>query len=156
MCTDKLLILLDEGSCWAFSAVTAVEGINQIVTGKLISLSEQELVDCSTKNQGCDGGLMQLAFEYIINNGGIDTEQNYSYKAVQTQCNPYRAKVVSIDGYEEVPENDERSLQKAVANQPVTVAIESASNDFQLYESVRDRILSLSTLLKCTHTYQVK
>ena len=99
---------------------------------------------------------MQLAFQYIINNGGIDTEQNYSYKAVQTQCNPYRAKVVSIDGYEEVPENDERSLQKAVANQPVTVAIESASNDFQLYESVSDRILSLSTLLKCTHTYQVK
>ena len=119
-----------------------MEGLNQIVTGKLISLSEQELVDCSKENHGCDGGLMQVAFEYIINNGGIDTEKHYPFKGVQTKCNPNRAKAVSIDGYEEAPEKDEKSLQKAVTNQPVSVSIDAGGDDFSLYQSVSDRILS--------------
>ena len=120
-----------------------MEGINQIVTGELISLSEQELLDCSTGSYGCKGGFTEKAFEYIIRHGGIDTEEDYPYMGFQTQCNAYRAKVVSIDGYERVPKYDERSLQKAVANQPVSVAIESAGSDFQHYASVSDFILSL-------------
>ncbi|CAI0465076.1 unnamed protein product [Linum tenue] len=107
------------GSCWAFSTVASVEGINQIVTGDLITLSEQELVDCDTSyNEGCNGGLMDYAFQFIIKNG----EKN-------------NAKVVSIDNYEDVPINDEAALQKAAASQPIAVAIEAGGRGFQFYTS---------------------
>lgn len=80
-----------EGSCWAFSTVASVEGINKIVTGDLITLSEQELVDCDTTvNQGCSGGLMDYAFEFIINNGGIDSDEDYPYKARNGRCDLQR------------------------------------------------------------------
>ncbi|CAA3028774.1 cysteine ase COT44-like [Olea europaea subsp. europaea] len=127
------------GSCWAFSTVAAVESINQIVTGEFIPLSEQELVDCDIiENSGCNGGLMDYAFQFIINNGGIDTEVDYPYRGVDGRCDPARknAKVVSIDGYEDVPPRNEKALQKAVAHQPVSVAIEASGRAFQLYSSV--------------------
>ena len=122
------------GSCWAFSTIVAVEGISQIKTKKLVSLSEQELIDCDNKkNQGCNGGLMEYAFEFIKEKGGITTESNYPYKANDGTCDTTKKNAVSIDGHENVPANHEDALLKAAANQPVSVAIDAGGSDFQFY-----------------------
>ncbi|KAJ4841168.1 hypothetical protein Tsubulata_030193 [Turnera subulata] len=118
------------GSCWAFSSVAAVEGINKIKTGQLVSLSEQELVDCNSDNHGCDGGLMEQAFKFIEQIGGITTENNYPYRAKDESCDSSKmnAPAVIIDGYEMVPESDESALMKAVANQPIAIAMDAELN----------------------------
>ncbi|KAL8532131.1 hypothetical protein ACS0TY_008662 [Phlomoides rotata] len=126
------------GCCWAFSAVAAIEGINQLTTGTLISLSEQELVDCDTsEDEGCNGGLMDNAFEFIIGNKGLTTESNYPYEGTDGTCNTKKesSDAAKITGYEDVPSNSESGLMKAVANQPVSVAIDASGSDFQFYSS---------------------
>ncbi|GMI91297.1 xylem bark cysteine peptidase 3 [Hibiscus trionum] len=124
------------GACWSFAATGAMEGVNKIVTGSLVSLSEQELVDCDrTYNTGCEGGLMDYAYQFVIDNHGIDTEEDYPYQGRQKTCNKDKMKrrVVTIDDYADVPMNNEKQLLQAVATQPVSVGICGSERAFQLY-----------------------
>ncbi|KAF8031060.1 hypothetical protein BT93_D0293 [Corymbia citriodora subsp. variegata] len=125
------------GCCWAFSTIATVESITQIKIGNLPELSEQQLVDCTSGNNGCNGGWMDTAFEYIIQNGGITSETNYSYRATDGTCNTVAASsiVATITGYEDVPTNNEGELLKAVAMQPVSIALDASGQEFQSYSS---------------------
>jgi len=128
------------GSCWAFSAVGSMEGAHFKATGKLVSLSEQNLVDCSEKegNKGCMGGLMDRAFEYVIKNQGIDTESSYEYTAKTGKTCNYTAahKGATISSYKDIPHNNEKALQEAVATiGPISVAIDASKPTFHFYKS---------------------
>jgi len=128
------------GSCWAFSTTGSLEGAYQIATGNLISLSEEELVQCNNKtDQGCQGGLMDNAFTWVEANG-ITTESSYPYisgSGITGICNSaaMAKPVATVTGFTDVPEADEDALKSAVAQQPVSVAIEADKQAFQLYKS---------------------
>ncbi|XP_047052647.1 zingipain-2-like [Lolium rigidum] len=123
------------GSCWAFSAVAAIEGLNQIKNGKLVSLSEQELVDCDAEAVGCAGGFMSWAFEFVMDNHGLTTEASYPYLGINGVCNKAKLNetTVSITGYKNVTVNSEADLLKAAAKQPVSVAVDAGGFVWQLY-----------------------
>ncbi len=124
------------GSCWAFSTTGSVEGAWFIAKGNLVSLSEQQLVDCSDAegNQGCNGGLMDYAFEYIINNKGITTEAAYPYTAQDGTCVAKGKPVAAtLSGYKDVAANSEAALETAIVQQPVSVAVEADQSVFQFY-----------------------
>jgi C1A family cysteine protease len=124
------------GSCWSFSTTGAVEGDVFIEAGVLTSLSEQQLVDCSTAqgNQGCNGGLMDDAFQYIIANGGLTTEAGYPYSATgPNTCSVTTPLASTITSYCDVAQSSEAALKNAVAQQPVSVAIEADQSCFQFY-----------------------
>jgi len=128
------------GSCWSFSSTGALEGAWQIKAGKLVSLSEQQLVDCSTKNLGCKGGGMDSAFQFLMKHNTC-TESSYKYngkdshtgnKCRQSSCEVGIPKG-DIKGFFDVPTDDTKALMEAVAQQPVAIAIEADQAAFQMY-----------------------
>jgi len=128
------------GSCYSFSATGALEGQNFKKTGKLISLSEQQIVDCSTAygDHGCQGGLMDNVFEYIKEAGGLETEEDYPYLAEQqTECDFNKSEIAAkVTGFVDVPEGDEDALRDASATVgPISVAIDASHFSFQFYHS---------------------
>ncbi|RCV44261.1 hypothetical protein SETIT_9G359300v2 [Setaria italica] len=112
-------------SCWAFVTAATIESITKIKTGKLVSLSEQELIDCDPYDGGCNLGYFVNGYRWVIENGGLTTEANYPYQARRNYCSRNKAaqRAAQISDYVQVPAG-EAQLQQAVAQQPVAAAIE--------------------------------
>lgn len=126
------------GSCWAFSTTGSLEGAHFRLKNESVSLSEQQLVDCSSKynNDGCNGGLMDNAFKYIKENGGLESEEDYPYKGKQGKCKFNKSKVVATcSGFMDVKSGDEEALKEAVGTAgPVSIAIDVTEDKFMLYK----------------------
>ena len=125
------------GSCWAFSAVGAIEG-QHALHYNLTSLSEQNLVDCSYDfgNEGCDGGWPEAAMRYVKNNSGIDTETNYPYTATDGSCAYNKTySGANVTGTVNITQGNITELIDAITHVgPISVAID-AEGDFQFYSS---------------------
>jgi len=123
---------------WANSATGSLEGQHFKKEGKLVSLSEQNLVDCSGSfgNEGCNGGWMDQAFDYIKSNNGIDTEVSYPYEAKDGKCRFNKATIGATDtGFTDIKEGSESDLEAAIATVgPISVAIDASGIKFQLYK----------------------
>ncbi|UYV60950.1 CTSL [Cordylochernes scorpioides] len=123
------------GSCWAFSTTGGLEGQHYRKTGKLVSLSEKNLVDCSTSNSGCDGGAMSRAYDYIIDNGGIDTEESYPYKPERDQCQYNKSNIgATCKDFMSVNQDEESLKQALAAVGPISIAIDASGKAFQQYK----------------------
>jgi cathepsin L len=126
------------GSCWAFSTTGSVEGQYFRKSAQLVSLSEQQLVDCSGDfgNMGCNGGLMDSAFQYIQQNG-IEKEEDYPYTARDGRCRYTASKVVTkVSGFQDIPRGSEQKLEEAIATVgPISVAIDASQSSFQFYKN---------------------
>jgi len=129
------------GSCWSFSTTGAIEGRYAISSGQLASLSEQELVDCDQNDSGCNGGLMDFGFEYVIQHKGLCSEVQYPYTSGSTTqrgtCESYECtnRFDAISSYADVPSDNQEALESALCDGPVSIAIEADQEYFQFYSS---------------------
>lgn len=121
------------GSCWAFSTTGAIEGAYEISGGYLEYFSEQQLVDCSTQNNGCNGGLMDYGFAYAEENP-LMLEAAYPYTAKQATCKYDASKGYGrVQDYHDVTPNDADQLRAALNKGPVSIAVEADEFSFQGY-----------------------
>ena len=129
------------GSCWSFSATGALEGAYQLKYGTLVSFSEQNLVSCDTIDSACNGGLMDNAFSWTKTNGGLCTESGYPYTSGTTgqkgTCTTTCAKNTGVTpkSFTDVAKNSDSALMTAIAQQPVSIAIQANQPAFQSYKS---------------------
>ncbi|CAD7088593.1 unnamed protein product [Hermetia illucens] len=125
------------GSCWAFSAVGSLEGQLYAATKKLVALSEQELVDCSKTNEGCDGGAVGFAFEDLETLGGIASEESYPYRGTDDTCTLKKDMIVAeVTGFKAIPKK-ENVLKTAVALKgPISVGIQATENFVNYKEGI--------------------
>lgn len=127
------------GSCWSFSTTGAVEGAWKVAGNPLVSLSEEELVQCDTAaDEGCNGGLMDNAFDFIIKIGGLTSEELYPYVSGNGTTGTCKTKlevkkIAKISDYCDVIPKNETDLELALNQQPVAVAIEADQGAFQFY-----------------------
>jgi C1A family cysteine protease len=124
------------GSCWSFSATGSMEGRYQIKNTDLVSLSEQQLVDCSKTegNMGCNGGLMDYAFKYAEGTA-METEAQYPYTGRSGTCDSSKTGSITVTNFADVAQKSPSALATAAADGPVAVAIDASSFRFQLYHS---------------------
>ncbi|XP_051007076.1 testin-2-like [Acomys russatus] len=134
-------LVKNQGHCassWAFSATGALEGQMFRKTGRLIPLSEQNLLDCMGLNvtHGCSGGFMQDAFQYVKDNGGLATEESYPYRGQGRNCTYHSENsAANVTDFVQIPESED-SLMKAVANVgPISVAVDASPVSFRFYDS---------------------
>uniref|UniRef100_A0A7S3W976 Uncharacterized protein n=1 Tax=Strombidinopsis acuminata TaxID=141414 RepID=A0A7S3W976_9SPIT len=123
------------GSCWSFSSTGAMEGAHHKKTGKLVSLSEQQLVDCNTKSHGCNGGNQGSSFSYAESHP-LETESSYPYKGKDGSCKYDSSKgKVKVSNYSRVSSKSSSALKSAISNGPVAVTVEADKSVFQNYSS---------------------
>jgi len=121
------------GSCWAFSTTGALEGLNYLNTSKMVTFSEQQLVDCDNDVDGCNGGLMDDALMYA-SKFGIETEATYPYRGVDGECKYSKSDAQMVNtGCNCVEPKSIEQLQAAVVQQPVSIAVQANQVSWQFY-----------------------
>lgn len=116
------------GSCWAFATVQNIEGVNAVAKGELKNLSEQELVDCSGSDNGCNGGLPESAYEDMLMQGmGLERESDYAYEAVDDSCRAKQSKeIVYIDDWTSISEDEDQIAAALMKYGPLAIGINAS------------------------------
>ena len=121
------------GSCWAFSVTGNIEGLWAIKKHELLSLSEQELIDCDKLDNGCNGGYMPETYEAIMKLGGLETETDYPYEAENEKCNLNKTEIkVKINGAVNLTKSELDIAKWLYKNGPVSAGLNANAMQFYL------------------------